>query len=95
MTPAGSIAWTDGVERIPDRVYVYHQGLATPVECDVSPPSGTAIEYHCPEGSAGPATLRVLFQAQHWDTPFKITADDCHADFLQLDVELDPTQGEP
>jgi hypothetical protein len=95
MTPSGSIAWSDGVDRVPDRVYVFYHGLTTPFECDFSPPSGTAIEYRCQEGAAGAATLRVFFHAQHWDTSFKVTGDDyCHAAYLQLDVELDPAEGE-
>jgi hypothetical protein len=54
-----------------------------------------ATEYRCPEGAPGAATLRVFFQAQHWDTSFNVTGDECHADVLQLDVELDPAAGEP
>src|SRR5688500_15864530 len=69
-SPTGSIRWTDGVMRLPDRVYVYRDLDAEPVrECSFEPPlSGDeTIGYACPEGYAGQATLSVLLDRQRWN----------------------------
>ncbi len=95
--PTGSIRWTDGVVRLPDRIYVYHEGDLEPVECSFEPPrpEQDAIAYSCTERQPGPATLSVLLDRQRWDTPFELEFVSCHALPLTLDLELDPAAGEP
>lgn len=94
-TPSGTITWSDNAARVPDRVYAYYHGLPTPEDCSFNPPTEGPVVYSCYEGPPGPATLRVFFQTQHWDTSFHVTSDGCHAERMTLDLELDPAQGEP
>lgn len=96
-SPTGSIRWTDGVVRLPDRIYVYREGQSEPIrECYFEPPESNqdAISFSCPEGYVGPATLSVLIDRERWDTPFVVEYEGCHAAPLMLDLELDPAAGE-
>lgn len=95
MTPSGSIVWLDNVGRVPDRVYAYYHGLKTPTDCSFDPPTDEPLTYRCAEGPPGPATLRVFLETQHWDTPFNVTGDGCHAEHTTLNLSLDPAKGEP
>jgi len=96
-TPTGSIRWTDGVVRVPDRVYVFYEGYPEPHECDFNPLQSDegAIDYNCTEGPEGSATLSVRLDRQRWDRRFHVEEEDCHALPLTIDLELDPASGQP